>query len=88
MFITFQHVCFDSLITGDVIVNSGERCYRSATQESALVISLQMFNLVLERFIKVLQDHINGHAQPNSLPLPHDCVEMLPALKVRYVVNF
>lgn len=67
---------------GDVVTNSDEGCYRSATQESALVISLQMFNLVLERFVKVLQEHINNSNLSSSRILPADCLEMLPALKV------
>ena len=57
-------------------------CYRSATQECALVISLQMFNILLERFVKLLQDHINGPEASSSVILPPDCLEMLPALKV------
>ncbi|XP_024081331.1 telomerase-binding protein EST1A isoform X2 [Cimex lectularius] len=65
---------------GDIAGNGTDGCYRSALQESALVASLQMFNLILERFIKILQDHL---ANPNNAhTIPSDCQVILPALKI------
>lgn len=65
---------------GDMVSSEGG-CYRSATQESAIVISLQMFNLLLERFVQLLKEYLDG---PDRAPtiLPPDCLEILPALKV------
>uniref|UniRef100_A0A146MA06 Telomerase-binding protein EST1A n=3 Tax=Lygus hesperus TaxID=30085 RepID=A0A146MA06_LYGHE len=54
--------------------------YRSAAQESALVVSLQMFNLLLERFITLLHEHLTNK-EPKQL-IPADCHVILPALKV------
>ncbi|XP_050308985.1 telomerase-binding protein EST1A-like isoform X2 [Anthonomus grandis grandis] len=61
--------------------------YRSEFQERALIISLQMFNLILERCVSILQDY---HAQfidqgKSGSPLdslPHDANVLLPAIKV------
>ncbi|XP_066905795.1 telomerase-binding protein EST1A isoform X2 [Halyomorpha halys] len=65
---------------GDMMSNEGG-CYRSATQESAIVISLQMFNLLLERFVQLLKEYISGSERAPTI-LPPDCLEILPALKV------
>ncbi|KAF5269666.1 hypothetical protein FQA39_LY08589 [Lamprigera yunnana] len=59
--------------------------YRSELQERALVISLQMFNLILERSISLLHEHIKlnpdclNKLTMNSVPL--DFHMLLPALK-------
>lgn len=41
-----------------VIGDDLEPGYRSATQESALIISLQMFSLILERCIQLIKEEI------------------------------
>ncbi|XP_073972524.1 smg6 nonsense mediated mRNA decay factor isoform X3 [Rhodnius prolixus] len=66
---------------GDINKTNDGGCYRSALQESALVVSLQMFNLLLEKFVKLLQDHI-ASPDPTALIVPPDCQAILPALKV------
>lgn len=56
--------------------------YRSELQERALVISLQMFNLILERCVSILNDHIKSN--PDKLivnSLPQDFHMLLPAVK-------
>lgn len=61
--------------------------YRSELQERALIVSLQMFNLILERCVSILQEYWNVSADQNkSLPtvdsLPQDANVLLPAIKV------
>lgn len=70
--------------TGDINKTNDGGCYRSALQESALVVSLQMFNLLLEKFVKLLQDHI-ASPDPTALIVPPDCQAILPALKVNCI---
>ncbi|KAF2892803.1 hypothetical protein ILUMI_13369 [Ignelater luminosus] len=56
--------------------------YRSELQERALIISLQMFNLILERCVSILNDHIKSN--PDKLTvncLPQDFHMLLPAVK-------
>lgn len=54
--------------------------YRSAIQESALVTSLQMFSLVLERTVQLLRDQLNIAYR---LIVSDDMLILLPAIKVR-----
>lgn len=54
--------------------------YRSAIQESALVTSLQMFSLVLERTVQLLRDQLNNTYR---LIVSDDMLILLPAIKVR-----
>lgn len=57
-----------------------ESVLRSESQERALVISLQMFNLILERCVSILQDHLQSNSAENSLP--PDANVLLPAIKI------
>ncbi|CAH1977497.1 unnamed protein product [Acanthoscelides obtectus] len=70
--------------------------YRSEVQERALVVSLQMFSLILERCVAILREHLatrpntegavdSEGAAPCSTPphaLPPDVDVLLPAVKV------
>ena len=40
--------------------------YRSAVQENALVVSLQMFNLILERCINLLKEQLDAQHSPDQ----------------------
>lgn len=55
--------------------------YRSELQERALIVSLQMFNLILERCIALLQDHLHS-TSPDVNTLPQDVPVFLPAIKI------
>lgn len=60
--------------------------YRSELQERALIVSLQMFNLILERLVSLLHDIIKSH--PKGIDkltvnlLPQDFHMILPAVKI------
>jgi protein SMG6 len=58
--------------------------YRSAVQENALVVSLQMFNLILEKCVSLLREHLERpkEAQPSRLIVSEDMQVLLPAVKV------
>ncbi|CAH1122300.1 unnamed protein product [Ceutorhynchus assimilis] len=61
--------------------------YRSELQERALIISLQMFNLILEQCVCILQAHFYACLCDNKSKspldtLPHDANVLLPAVKV------
>ncbi|KAL1494247.1 hypothetical protein ABEB36_009872 [Hypothenemus hampei] len=61
--------------------------YRSELQERALIVSLQMFNLILERCVSILQEHCNNFLDQNKSGslldcVPHDANVLLPAIKV------
>jgi protein SMG6 len=56
--------------------------YRPALQESALVVSLQMFNLMVERFVQLLKEHVASPEPPSPYIVPSDCLALLPAIKV------
>ncbi|KAK9738430.1 PIN domain [Popillia japonica] len=53
--------------------------YRSELQERALVISLQMFSLILERCVSLLQEHIKSKKCLSAFP--QDLQILLPAVK-------
>ncbi|XP_046391094.1 telomerase-binding protein EST1A isoform X2 [Ischnura elegans] len=53
---------------GSSVSGGAEGVYRSAVQESALVVSLQMFNLLLERCVALLKDLYNS-SQFESTPI-------------------
>lgn len=55
--------------------------YRSELQESALVVSLQMFNLILERCVSLIQEHAAASKQQNQ-SVPQDVHILLPAVKI------
>lgn len=62
-----------------------ESNYRSALQESALVVSLQMFNLILERCVQLLkQDEADRQKDENNAKttINPDIQYLLPAIKV------
>jgi protein SMG6 len=52
--------------------------YRSELQERALVVSLQMFNLILERCVSLLEESGRDHLAA----LPQDVHVLLPAVKI------
>lgn len=54
--------------------------YRSELQERALVVSLQMFNLILERCVSLMQEHVNS--KQDQTVLPQDIYVLLPAVKI------
>lgn len=67
-----------------------ESGYHSAVQESALVISLQMFNLIINRCIYLLREQLQrmkNHSDQEDWPYPKivgpDVQILLPAIKVR-----
>ncbi|KAJ8880972.1 hypothetical protein PR048_017445 [Dryococelus australis] len=66
-----------------VVAESLEAGYRSALQESALVVSLQMFNLILEKCVSLLKE--NMACEDNcglQLVASEDLQVLLPAVKV------
>ncbi|XP_048522651.1 uncharacterized protein LOC109539534 isoform X3 [Dendroctonus ponderosae] len=61
--------------------------YRSELQERALIVSLQMFNLILERCLSILQEHCTANCEQEQSgtmldSLPHDANVLLPAIKI------
>lgn len=64
-----------------VIVADVEAGYRSAAQEAALVVSLQMFSVLLERCVTLLRDQASRGAR-HDLLVEQDVVALLPAVKI------
>lgn len=60
-----------------------EQGYRSEVQEKALVVSLQMFNLILERGVSLLKSQLEVE-EKHRLILGEDMQILLPAIKVRF----
>lgn len=58
-----------------------EQGYRSEVQERALVVSLQMFNLIVERGVSLLKSQLENQQQPR-LVVDEDMQVLLPAIKV------
>ncbi|XP_011306226.1 telomerase-binding protein EST1A isoform X2 [Fopius arisanus] len=58
-----------------------EQGYRSEVQERALVVSLQMFNLILERGVSLLKEQLENQVQPR-LVVGDDMQVLLPAIKI------
>ena len=56
--------------------------YRSELQERALVISLQMFSLILERCVSLLQDHMKSKGVHENGSLSQDVHVLLPSVKI------
>lgn len=58
--------------------------YRSAVQENALVVSLQMFNLILEKCVSLLREQLERptETEPTRLIVGEDTQVLLPAVKV------
>lgn len=51
-------------------------------QERALIVSLQMFNLILERCVTLLEEHLAAHKDQVIDFLPPDAEVLLPAIKI------
>lgn len=58
-----------------------EQGYRSEVQERALVVSLQMFNLILERGVSLLKSQLDSSEEPRMV-VSEDMQVLLPAIKV------
>ncbi|KAJ8680346.1 hypothetical protein QAD02_016133, partial [Eretmocerus hayati] len=58
-----------------------EQGYRSELQERALVVSLQMFNLILERGVFLLKARLESDEQPRLIVV-EDMQILLPAIKI------
>ncbi|XP_044015276.1 uncharacterized protein LOC122857262 isoform X2 [Aphidius gifuensis] len=58
-----------------------EQGYRSEVQERALVVSLQMFNLIVERGVSLLKSQLENQQQPR-LVVDEDMQVLLPAIKI------
>lgn len=69
---SFVHIVVDSQM---------EQGYRSEVQERALVVSLQMFNLILERGVCLLKAQLDSEDHPR-LVVGEDMQILLPAIKV------
>ncbi|KAK0072341.1 hypothetical protein PV325_011521 [Microctonus aethiopoides] len=57
-----------------------EQGYRSEIQERALIVSLQMFNLILERGVALLKKQIENDER-TRLVVDEDMQVLLPAIK-------
>ncbi|XP_025992669.2 telomerase-binding protein EST1A isoform X2 [Solenopsis invicta] len=58
-----------------------EQGYRSEVQERALVVSLQMFSLILERGVSLLKAQLDSKQEPR-LVVGEDLQVLLPAIKI------
>ncbi|XP_015171986.1 PREDICTED: telomerase-binding protein EST1A isoform X1 [Polistes dominula] len=58
-----------------------EQGYRSEVQERALIVSLQMFNLILERGVSLLKAQLDSGEEPR-LVVGEDMQVLLPAIKI------
>ncbi|XP_012232227.1 telomerase-binding protein EST1A isoform X2 [Linepithema humile] len=58
-----------------------EQGYRSEVQERALVVSLQMFSLILERGVSLLKAQLDSRQEPR-LVVGEDLQVLLPAIKI------
>ncbi|XP_029049642.1 telomerase-binding protein EST1A-like isoform X2 [Osmia bicornis bicornis] len=58
-----------------------EQGYRSEVQERALVVSLQMFNLILERGVSLLKSQLDSSEEPRMV-VSEDMQVLLPAIKI------
>ena len=63
------------------VVAEAEAGYRSAAQEAALLVSLQMFSVLLERCVSLLRDQVARGSRPDQL-VEMDVVALLPAIKI------
>ncbi|XP_076251691.1 smg6 nonsense mediated mRNA decay factor isoform X1 [Rhynchophorus ferrugineus] len=80
----------DSTQLKDPQLQQAGAAYRSEYQERALVVSLQMFNLILERCVSILQEYAESYHQKenkdtNVSPfdsLPPDANVLLPSIKI------
>lgn len=64
-----------------------EQGYRSEVQERALVVSLQMFSLILERGVSLLKAQLDSGQEPR-LVVGEDLQVLLPAIKVNFFPSF
>ncbi|XP_012241985.1 telomerase-binding protein EST1A isoform X2 [Bombus impatiens] len=58
-----------------------EQGYRSEVQERALVVSLQMFNLILERGVSLLKSQLDS-GEESRMVVSEDMQVLLPAIKI------
>nr|KAF7438682.1 hypothetical protein H0235_001073 [Vespula pensylvanica] len=58
-----------------------EQGYRSEVQERALIVSLQMFSLILERGVSLLKTQLDCGEEPR-LVVGEDMQVLLPAIKI------
>ncbi|KAI4500588.1 hypothetical protein M0802_004180 [Mischocyttarus mexicanus] len=58
-----------------------EQGYRSEVQERALIVSLQMFNLILERSVSLLKTQLDNEEEPRLI-VGEDMQVLLPAIKI------
>ncbi|CAK9812185.1 Telomerase-binding protein EST1A [Anthophora quadrimaculata] len=58
-----------------------EQGYRSEVQERALVVSLQMFNLILERGVSLLKSQLDSNEELRMV-VSEDMQVLLPAIKI------
>jgi protein SMG6 len=70
-----------------LIVTEADRLepgYRSAVQENAVVVSLQMFSLILEKCVSLLREQLDRptEALSSDLIVSEDMQVLLPAVKV------
>lgn len=70
-----------SMLSFDVSDSQMEQGYRSEVQERALVVSLQMFNLILERGVSLLKSQLDSSEEPRMV-VSEDMQVLLPAIKV------
>uniref|UniRef100_A0A1B6CG54 PIN domain-containing protein n=2 Tax=Clastoptera arizonana TaxID=38151 RepID=A0A1B6CG54_9HEMI len=59
-----------------------ESGYRSTVQEFALIVSLQMFNLIVDRCVQLLKEQHSEPQQNNMLIVSEDVQVLLPAIKI------
>lgn len=64
-----------------------EQGYRSEVQERALVVSLQMFNLILERGVALLKAQLDNEERLRLI-VGEDMQILLPAIKVFSILAF
>lgn len=55
---------------------------RSELQERALIVSLEMFSLILEKCVSILTEHLATATPANINILPQDAEELLPSVKI------
>lgn len=66
-----------------------EQGYRSEVQERALVVSLQMFNLILERSVALLREELDKKEKERPrLIVDEDMQVLLPTIKVRIPCDY
>lgn len=78
---SFVNIFYLFLFSRFVADSQMEQGYRSEVQERALVVSLQMFSLILERGVSLLKSQLESNERPR-LVVVEDMQILLPAIKV------